>query len=168
MRVFFEQSGGLVHSEHRVKNAFTLEVTHFSDIVDTGKNLAGFLAKYLINFCWIPNKKLTFLTVTVGVLCRVEAAFVVQHLPEQVIQGLLHHPLKKLIPRSSIDLGQDSNQLCVVIEHLLEMRHEPSLIDRITMKPTAEVIINSASSHLSDCMCDHVQKTLCFCLMIVP
>ena len=42
------------------------------------------------------------------------------------------------------DLGHQIDEQRIVVEHLLEMRHQPALIDRIARITAAEVIINAA------------------------
>ena len=39
-------------------------------------------------------------------------------------------------------------QLGIVIQHLLEVRHHPALIDGVAMKPAAQLVVHSAPGHL--------------------
>jgi hypothetical protein len=47
----------------------------------------------------------------------------------------------------SLEIGD--RQLCLVVEHLLEVRHVPIAIDRVTMESAAEMIVYSARRHLA-------------------
>src|ERR1044072_7104359 len=49
----------------------------------------------------------------------------------------------------------------VVVEHLLEVRNQPARVGRVTMKATAELIVDAALSHLATGMADNVE-----CLLI--
>ena len=42
----------------------------------------------------------------------------------------------------------DRHQQGVVVEHLLEMRHEPAVIDRVAVETAAELIVEAAARHL--------------------
>ncbi len=43
---------------------------------------------------------------------------------------------------------QKFEELCIVVEHFFEMRHEPALVDRIARKAAAEMIVNSAFANM--------------------
>src|SRR4030095_16691359 len=53
-----------------------------------------------------------------------------------------------------------ARQLRLVVKHFLEMRHVPVLFDRIPMKSTANVIVDSTRRHLSQCQQNHFQGVL--------
>ena len=46
-----------------------------------------------------------------------------------------------------IGLGEELKQLGIVVEHFLEMRHEPLLVDRITGKSAADMIMDPACNN---------------------
>ena len=47
----------------------------------------------------------------------------------------------------SVEIGD--RQLRLVVEHFFEMRHVPEGIDRVAMKPAAEMIVHSARRHFA-------------------
>src|SRR5207253_10551503 len=51
------------------------------------------------------------------------------------------------IARDGIAVQIVSQQLGIVVGHLLEMGHQPALIDRISMETAAELIVNAAAGH---------------------
>src|SRR5262249_13756770 len=54
--------------------------------------------------------------------------------------------------------SQQFKQLRVVVEHLLEMRHEPLLVHRVTGEAAAKVIVNAALAHAGERMLDGLKK----------
>ena len=46
--------------------------------------------------------------------------------------------------RLAPDLGHQLDQQRIVVEHLLEMRHEPALIDGVAREAAAEMIVDAA------------------------
>src|SRR5437667_6069848 len=49
-------------------------------------------------------------------------------------------------------------ELRLVVKHFLEVRHVPVTINRVTMKPAADVIVHSASSHFAQREQRHVES----------
>src|SRR6185369_5542816 len=52
------------------------------------------------------------------------------------------------------------DQLSIVIEHLLEVRHEPNGVYRIAMKSAAELVIHPTFRHLAGSLLDHIKRSL--------
>ena len=53
---------------------------------------------------------------------------------------------------------QQLEQLGVVVEHLLEMRHQPLFIDRIAGKAAAEMVVDAAGAHPFQAVLDRLEK----------
>ena len=91
--------------------------------------------------------ELALLALGVGIERRPEPARRVAHLSEQPGDRHLGDlPVTKVagvLPRARVG----AEELSVVVEHLLEMRHEPLRIDRVTMKAAAKLIVNSPRGH---------------------
>jgi hypothetical protein len=47
-----------------------------------------------------------------------------------------------------------AQQLGVVVEHLLEVRHAPALIDAVTMKAAGQLVVDATLSHLFQGCCE--------------
>ena len=52
-----------------------------------------------------------------------------------------------------------AGQQRVVVEHLLEVRHEPALIDAVAGEAAGEVVVDAAGGHLVERERDHVQQS---------
>ena len=48
-------------------------------------------------------------------------------------------------------------QQCIIVKHLLEVRHEPMGIDTVTMEAAAHLIVDSATSHCTERLTGHCQ-----------
>ena len=55
-------------------------------------------------------------------------------------------------------MRQIPQQLTVVVEHLLEVRNHPELIDGVARKPAAELIVNAAFAHSGERQSRHVER----------
>ena len=51
-----------------------------------------------------------------------------------------------------------NHQLRLIVEHLLEVRHEPVFIHRIAMKSAAQLIVHAAFFHRDQRVDDHVES----------
>ena len=51
-------------------------------------------------------------------------------------------------------------ELALVVEHLLEVRDEPALVDRVAMEAAAELIVHAALGHLAQGQQHHVERFL--------
>ena len=47
----------------------------------------------------------------------------------------------------------------IVVEHLLEMRHQPSIIDAVAMEPAADLIVNAALRHFGQRVAHHRRRS---------
>src|SRR5262249_30466049 len=131
-----------------MEDILSLEVAFFTYIVDAAEDFARFLPKNPSDFCLGPDKEFPLFSFAVGILCGIESALAVKHLAHQVGHGFIDHLLEKRLSGDAINLRVDTNELSVVVEHLLEMGHEPLLVHRIAMKSTAQMIVNSPLRHL--------------------
>src|SRR5205823_6596512 len=59
---------------------------------------------------------------------------------------------------TSSRLAVSSRDDGIVVKHLLEMRHEPLRVHRVTMKSAAELIVHAAFGHLAARMLDHFPR----------
>ncbi len=83
----------------------------------------------------------------VRVLGGIEAAHLVGHLAHDVLERVLGHVGKKPIAGGLRRFQQGDHELRLVVEHLLEVRHPPRLVDRVPVKPSAHVIAHPAVRH---------------------
>src|SRR5438552_15702754 len=116
----------------------------------------GTFAEQRVDLGFGPNVKLPFLVLAVGVEAAGEPALLAEHLAADPIEGLLDalriEGAMSLLP----DQGQKIDELGVVIEHLLEMRHQPALVGRIAREAPAEMIVDAALAHRVERLGDRV------------
>src|SRR5439155_9127851 len=55
---------------------------------------------------------------------------------------------EEFVLRSLICVNVVLQQLGIVIRHLLEMRDDPTLVNRITMEASGKLVVNTAARHL--------------------
>src|SRR5580698_3541953 len=105
------------------------------------------VANDLVNFFARPNVELALHPFTVGILRRIKSTFGTSHVAQYVIASATRDVGIKRITRDLIRIDVTRNELRLIVEHLLEMRHEPSLIDTVPMKTAAKLIEQSAFAH---------------------
>ena len=94
--------------------------------------------------------------IDVGILRGVEAAVLA------VAEPLVHpaddvarHVRVELVAEDLVGVDVVLQQLGVVVRHLLEVRHDPALVDRVAMKAAGELVVNAALRHLGQRSGDH-------------
>ena len=104
--------------------------------------------KHGAHFLSGPEKVEPFLSVDFCVKGRVKQAVGAQHLathpPERTARRPRQPRIQQRIQQRIARRGHQRDELRRVIEHLLKVRHAPNAIDRVTMKPTTEMIVHSA------------------------
>ena len=121
------------------------EVPFRRHVVDPGEELGVVRAEHLLDLGQAPDIELALLALAVGVERRGEAAAFGDHLAHQPVDGLARcasrtAAIAGLAPR----LGHQLEQQRVVVEHLLEMRHEPALVHAVAGEAAAEMIVDAA------------------------
>ena len=94
-----------------------------------------------------PGVRQSLDAVRVGVLRRGEAAAREQHLAQQVPDRLLDDRAVAVLachdPRMEVGGGQQR----VVVEHLLEVRHDPARVDGVAVEAAADDVVQAAGGH---------------------
>ena len=97
---------------------------------------------------------LTGLVQRVGVQARRETATGQRHLVGQPADDAAHHPLEQFPllcaivwcrPQPATGVGAEQQR--IVVEHLLEVRHLPAGVDRITVEAAADLVADATASH---------------------
>ena len=55
--------------------------------------------------------------------------------------------LQQRMPPLLPNLGHQIDEQRIVVEHLLEMRHQPALVHRIAREAAAQMVVNAALAH---------------------
>ena len=106
----------------------------------------------------VPQEELALLPFRVRVLGRVEAAPGMGHLADDVVEGLLGDAAVLGIPRRLPGLEIEERQLGLVVEHLLEVGHEPDLVDRVAVESAAQLVVDAAPRHAGEGLADHLER----------
>ncbi len=135
------------HVLEPVEYRVTFEIAFIADIVVTGEELAVVGAEPVDNLALAPDVELAFLTLQVGIeRCR-EGAFRRGHLARQPSHRLARARGEQRRAGTLESQRQQLEQLRIVVEHLLEVRHQPALVDRIAREAAAEMIVDAALAH---------------------
>ena len=94
-----------------------------------------------------PAVELALVPFAVGVFRGVEAAVRVGHVPQHVIEDVARDLGVAGLAADQVGIEIQLRQLRVVVEHLLEMRHQPFGIHRVAGEAAAQVIVNAARGH---------------------
>ncbi len=83
----------------------------------------------------------------VGIFGRIEAAGLVGHLAHDVPQRVLGDLSVERIAGRLSCFGVRKDELRLVVQHLLEVRHAPGAVHGIAMKPAADMVAHAAERH---------------------
>ncbi len=95
-----------------------------------------------------PHVELALLALAVGVERRPQPAVAIGQLALEERDGL-HEDLARRasLARHREHRGVDAEQLGLVVQHLLEVRHQPLRVDRVAREPAAEMVVDAALGH---------------------
>src|SRR5215510_1723747 len=103
----------------------------------------------------------------IGIFGRREASAWLLHFAHREIQNIARSIRIELFMRNLVSLRKGDGKLRLVIQHLLEMRDEPSLPCRIPMKSSAKLIVDSPSLHGTQRVERHLKNLALPCAGIV-
>ena len=83
----------------------------------------------------------------VGVLGRVEPAAGLAQVAQHVLDRLGDDLPPARLVEGDGGVGVDAHQQRLVVEHLLEVRHEPLAVDRVAGEAAADVVVHAARRH---------------------
>ena len=123
-----------------VENVVAFEIAFRRHVVMAREKFAVFAAELTHHLVVGPDVEFAFLALGIGVERRGERALACRHFAREPGDGLARAlPVKRLAGAPVCD-GQEFEELGVVVEHFLEMRREPALVDRVAGKAAAEMI----------------------------
>ena len=115
----------------------------------------GIVAEQVGDLLDRPEEELAFDAFAVGVLGAVEAALFAEHLAFEVGERLAHDALVLRVAEELEGVQVDAGQLGVVVEHLLEVGHEPLDIDAVAGEATADLVVHAAAGHAPERAFEH-------------
>ena len=160
-----EAPGDLLGAVGRKENVLSA-VTLPSDAVSVLEPVGPFLPERALDPGAAPDVEDAFLLLlrpgrigrALGVLGRIEPAFRPGHRAQDIPERLARDGGKIGPSCDLIRFQAGDGKLRLVVEHLLEMRHAPLAIDRIAVKPSAQVIVDAAGAHLRERLDRHVER----------
>ncbi len=93
----------------------------------------------------------------VGVLGGEEAPVGVAQVAQHVPDRLLDDPPVTLVPGDQPRVEIRADQQRLVVQHLLEVRHQPVGIDRVAVEPATDLVVDAAGGHRIERHRHHLQ-----------
>jgi hypothetical protein len=104
-----------------------------------------------------PGVREALNAVGVRVLRRGEAALGQTQVAQHVLERLLGDFAVALVAGHEPAVQVGGHEEGVVVEHLLEVRHEPALVHRITVKAAGDEVVHAAGCHPVEGLRDHLR-----------
>ena len=141
-----------------VENVRTLPIAERRNVIDFLEQL-GVVTKQAVNFVCLPDVVLAFDAFAVGIEGAGEGG-----LGGGIVAGGADHhfplqPAYRLADTRGVEgflgdqpgLGQQLDQQSVVVQHFLEMRHQPEFVGAVARVTAAQVVIDAALRQLVEC-----------------
>ena len=129
-----------------VGDVAALKITPLGDIEQPAEPLGVGLTQHLGHLLRRPEISCAFPALAVGIQCRGKCPTRQRHLPLQPL-----HDAPRRVGKAAIDgasrLGIGRQQHGVVVEHLLEVRHQPAPIGAVAAEAPAYMVEYAASGH---------------------
>ena len=120
-----------------MQNVLPLEISFGGYVVILAKESRVLFLKEGFHLLRRPDIELPLLALAVGILRGIKAPLGGGHLPGHIIECLLRDPAVKAVAGDQVGVQVNPAQERVVIQHLLEVRYEPVLVNRIPMESSA-------------------------------
>ena len=156
---------GVCQACRNVKDVAAFEITVRCNAVVGADHGGAFRPESHLQFGRCPGEEPAFLALAfrieaVGVRSGVEGAFRRSHVALDVSQDLARDVSELLVSRRLVTLDVGARKQSVVIEHLLEVRHQPSNVGGVAVKASAHVIPDASPSYSFECSGRHLQRLL--------
>ena len=102
-----------------------------------------------------PAVEFSLVPFTVGVFGGIEAALGMGHVAQDIAENVAHHFGVPRVAADEVGIQIELRELRVVVEHFLEVRHEPVRVHGVTREAAAELIVDAARRHLVASMQNH-------------
>jgi hypothetical protein len=136
-----------------------LEERLVGEAVERRQEVGVLGSQRFLDLCRRPDVGRALLTVSVGVEARREAPVRGQQLALGEGERLLGHRAVAVASRELPGMDVDARQLGVVVEHLLEVRHQPGLVRAVTREAAAQVVVDAARGHGIERAPSHGQRS---------
>src|SRR5262249_23908208 len=122
----------------------SLEISLLGYVILRGKESGIVRTECISQLGERPDVELSFLAFGIGVERGTERALRRGHLAREPFNRLLRAFAEQRIAGTLVSERQEFEELRIIIEHLLEMRSEPALVDRVARETAAEMIVDAA------------------------
>ena len=132
----------------RLGVAVILEVAVDRDAVAALGQGELFRREQRLQFGLGPAVEFALLALTVGVLGGVKTAVLMAHVAQDVAENVAGDVGVLFLAADEVGVEVEVQKLRVVVEHFLEVRHEPFFIDRVAGEAAADLVVHAAGRHL--------------------
>ena len=127
-----------------------LEIPFARRVVDLGEEGGVVDAEHLLDLGERPHIELPLLAFAVGVERCGEGSAFRHHLAQEPVDRLGDADGEQLLLPLAPDIRHQLDEQRVVVEHLLEMRHEPAVVDAVAREAAAEMIVDAALGDMDE------------------
>ena len=118
------------------------------------------------HFVAVPDIELATEPLRDGIEARGVAAFGRLHLAPHPIGGLRGHLAVEGIAGRHIRIRIHREKCPIVVQHLLEVRDHPIVIDRVAAEDPRQLIVDASIAHAPQCQAGHVKRMQVRCVAI--
>ena len=130
-----------------MQNVATLEISRSRDVEGAGEGARRVDAEHRFELPRRPKIEAAFLALAIRVEAGVEPTFRRRHLAQYEHQGFLGDTSKRRVVGQLPGVDVGAHQQGVVVEHLLEVRYQPALVDAVAVEASPQLIVDAARSH---------------------
>ena len=128
----------------------TFPVALRRDVVNLAEQLRVGRAQHLLDLGLRPDVELALLALAVGIQRGGKTAALGNHFGQQPAHCLLDAHGIERVGSLPPGLAHQVDQQRVVVEHLLEVRGEPALVDGVARETAAEVVVDAALADVGE------------------
>ena len=143
-----------------IEDIVALEIALLGHVVMLHKKRSIFRAQRLDDLGLRPDVELALLALRIGIQRGRKRPALGGHLAPEPFHRLGGALAEQRLAAPAIGQRQHLQELGVVVEHLLEMRHEPALVDRIAREAAAEVVVDAALADALERVLDQLEEAL--------
>src|SRR5262249_28156976 len=121
-----------------------LPVAGLGCVVSGRESGALLRAEDVLDFAERPDVEAALMALGVGVEAGGEGALPEEHLAIEPTDRLLDPALEQWLAGREEGIGEQLDELGVVVEHLLEVRCQPAFVGRVAGKAAGEVVVDAA------------------------
>ena len=134
-----------------------LEVPALGD-AEVADHLVGIATAHGVHLGERPAEELALHALGVGIFRREETAVRMTQVAQHIRDDLLGDAPVARLPRDQPSVHVRAQEQRLVVEHLLEVRHEPERVDRVAVEPAPHLVVHASGGHGVERHRDHLQR----------